>query len=131
MKSLEPAALCDFYRRGVLAFLFCKLPLHKLGGRIMKHGQQRIIGNRVLCRIIRELPAILALMMAVTLGVASRGWAAPFAYITNAVFPGPPVVYRVSVIDTATNSVVTHVPLSGVVPYGVAGSYRWISAGLN
>jgi YVTN family beta-propeller protein len=41
-----------------------------------------------------------------------------YAYITNFGFPGG---YRVTVVDTSNNnSVVTHVPLSGVVPYAMA-----------
>ena len=123
MNIFEPATFA-IVCKGVLAFLFRYLPLQELGGTIMKHSQQRIIGNRVLWKIIREVPAILIVMTAVTLGVASRVWAAPFAYITN--FNDS----TVSVIDTATNTVIATVPVGGG-PYGVAvhpeGTFTYVT----
>ena len=62
----------------------------------------------------KEFYSIALVSTAMILMMVSITSAAPFAYITNT------DSHKVSVIDTATNTVTASVPL-GLGPYGIAG----------
>ena len=56
--------------------------------------------------------SVCGVLLAAVLGVTERASAQPFAYVANS--------DSISVIDTATNSVVTTIPISGS-PSGIPG----------